>query len=284
MRWLSPPDSVPEARDEREVVEADVEQEGEALADLLEDAAGDLVLLGVQRLRHGLEPCAGALHRHLGDVADMLAADLDAERLGLEPKAVAGLAGHVVEILRQLLARPLALGLAIAAVDVGDDALERLLGVVGADAVLVGELDLVLAGAMEDRVLRLLGQILPFGGQRELVVLAERSQRLNVIGRRGLGPGRDRALADGELLVGDDEVFVDMLLDAEAAAGGAGAIGIVEREQPGSISGMVKPETGQANFSENSMRSGPLLSWIFAVFFFSFSSAGARPPARRRIR
>ena len=45
---------------QREVVEADVEQEGEALADLLEDAAGDLVLLRVQRLGHGLEPCAGA--------------------------------------------------------------------------------------------------------------------------------------------------------------------------------------------------------------------------------
>ena len=38
----------------------------------------------------------------------------------------------------------------------------------------------------------------------------------------------------------------------------------------GSISGIVKPETGQANFSENRIRSGPLLSWIFAVFFLSF--------------
>ena len=35
------------------------------------------------------------------------------------------------------------------------------------------------------------------------------------------------------LLVGDDEVLVDMLLDAEAAAGRAGAIGVVEGEQSG---------------------------------------------------
>ena len=46
MRWLSPPDSVPEARAERQIVEADIDQEFQPLADLLEDAAGDLVLLG----------------------------------------------------------------------------------------------------------------------------------------------------------------------------------------------------------------------------------------------
>src|SRR4051794_22089129 len=37
---------------------------------------------------------------------------------------------------------------------------------------------------------------------------------------------------------------------------------------------MVKPETGQANRSENKIRSGPLLSWIFAVFF---AAASVRP-------
>ena len=45
MRWLSPPDSVPEARDEREIIEADIDQEFQPLADFLEHAHGDLVLL-----------------------------------------------------------------------------------------------------------------------------------------------------------------------------------------------------------------------------------------------
>ena len=49
----------------------------------------------------------------------------------------------------------------------------------------------------------------------------------------------------------------------------------------GSISGIVKPETGQANFSENRIRSGPLLSWIFAVFFSVFCPSAERG---RRIR
>ena len=43
---------------------------------------------------------------------------------------------------------------------------------------------------------------------------------------------------------------------------------------------MVKPETGQANFSENRIRSGPLLSWIFAVFLSDFFSSAA---PRRRV-
>ena len=118
---------MPEAQGEREIVQADVEQERQPLADLLQHARGDLVLLRVQRLRHGLEPFAGALNRHFRDFTDVLAADLDAQQLGLEAMAVAAPAGNVGEILCQLLARPFALGLAEAALEVGDDALERLL-------------------------------------------------------------------------------------------------------------------------------------------------------------
>ena len=113
----------------------------------------------------------------------MLAGDLDAQRLRLEPIALAGLAGNIGEIFCQFLARPFALGLAIAAVDVGDDAFERFSGVVGAHAVFVGELDLVLAGAVQDGVSRLLRQVLPFGVEGELIEPAERGERLDVIGR-----------------------------------------------------------------------------------------------------
>ena len=38
----------------------------------------------------------------------------------------------------------------------------------------------------------------------------------------------------------------------------------------------MKPDTGQANFSENRIRSGPLLSWILAIFFLSSAAAGGR--------
>ena len=162
----------------------------------------------------------------------MAAGDLDAQRLGLEPKAVAGRARHVGEIAGDLLARPFRIGLAVAALEIGDDALERPLGLVGARAVVVGEFDLDVAGAVQDRVLRLLRQVLPFGVEGEFVVLAERGERLHVIGRRRFRPWRDRALAQRALLVGDHQVGVDVLLDPEPAAFRAGAERIVEREQP----------------------------------------------------
>ncbi|OIQ68000.1 hypothetical protein GALL_504130 [mine drainage metagenome] len=163
----------------------------------------------------------------------MLAADLDAERLRLEAMAVAGFAGNVGKVLAELLARPFAFGLAIAAVDVGDDALERFFGVVGTHAVFVGEFDLVFSRTMQDRVLRFLRQVLPFGVERELVEFAKRGQRLDVIGRGGFRPRRDRALAQGQVLVGNDQIFVDVLFDPEAAAGRAGAVGVVERKESG---------------------------------------------------
>ena len=51
MRWLSPPDSVPEARDQGQVVEPDIVEEAQPLVDLLQDAGGDLALLGRQLAR-----------------------------------------------------------------------------------------------------------------------------------------------------------------------------------------------------------------------------------------
>ena len=181
---------------QREVFEADVDQEAQPLADFLQDARRDLVLLLVEQLRQRLEPFAGALDRHLGDFADVQPADLHAQRLGLEPIAVAGVARHVGEIFRDLLARPLALGFLPAALQVGDHALERLVRLVGAHAVVVGEADLVLARAVRIASCARLRQVLPFGVERELVELAERLQGLRVVGARRLRPGqRSRRLA-----------------------------------------------------------------------------------------
>src|ERR1700691_5774999 len=114
----------------------------------------------------------------------MQAANFYAQRLGLEAIALAGFARHVGEIAGDLLARPFAVGLLEAPLQIGDDAFEGALGFVGAHAVVVGKADLGLAGAVQDGVLGFFRQILPLGVERELVVLAERRQRLGVIGRR----------------------------------------------------------------------------------------------------
>ena len=151
MRWLSPPDSVPDDARQRQIVEPDVAQEDEPVDDLLQDAVGDLVALGVELFRQPLGPVDRRLDREQADLADVLAVDLDRQRLGLEAEAVAGLAGRRAHVALDLLARPLALGLLVAALEIGDDALERLPHLVGAQAVVVGEADLLRARAVEDR-------------------------------------------------------------------------------------------------------------------------------------
>ena len=119
MRWLSPPDSVPDARDKREIVEADVAEEGQPVADLLQDALGDLVALGVERRSAASRAQAiAALTDSVGDLADVLAVDLHRQRLGLEAEAVAGLARRRGHVALDLLARPFALGLAVAPLEV----------------------------------------------------------------------------------------------------------------------------------------------------------------------
>ena len=132
----------------------------------------------------------------------------------------------------QLLAHPDAVGLAEAPLHVGDDAFERLGGLVAAHPVVEAHGHGFLAGAEQDDVADLLRQLLPRQGQAELVVLGEAFQRLHVILRGGVGPGRDRAVAQALLLVRHHQLRIEIELAAEAVADRAGAERVVEGEQP----------------------------------------------------
>ena len=107
---------------QREVVEPHVEQELHALADFLEDPVGDHVLAVAELERpHGLDGVGDGEAAQLVDVAT---AHGDGQRLGLEPRAVARGAVDLAHVLLDLLAGPVRLGLAVAALQPGDDALE----------------------------------------------------------------------------------------------------------------------------------------------------------------
>ena len=220
---------------EREVIEADIVEEGEPLADLFQDALGDLVLLRRELRGQFLEPRSRLPDRHLGDLADMQPVDLDRERLRLQPVALARLAELIRLVARQLLRHPGRLGLAPAPLDIVDHALERLRGRVAAHAVVIGESDLVLARAVQHHVAELLGQILPRLGHELAIGAGQRFQRLLVIGR-GSGcarPGRDGSACEAQTLVGHDQLGLEEQLGAEPVAFGAGAVRIVEGEEAG---------------------------------------------------
>ena len=136
MRCASPPDSEPAGPVEREVVEADVEQEVEPLLDLLEHPLGDLLLAG--RQLEVAQEVGGLVDRQRADLGDRLAARWS-------PPGETGLsrlpwhAGHGTSRMKPSKRSRLVSDSAsrVPALDVGPHALE--LGVVGAlAAVAVG--------------------------------------------------------------------------------------------------------------------------------------------------
>src|SRR3546814_17529899 len=69
---------------ERQVVEPDVDQEAQALVDLLQDARRDLLLLWPELAVKGGEPGSGVGDRELRDLADVQAVELHRQGLRLQ--------------------------------------------------------------------------------------------------------------------------------------------------------------------------------------------------------
>src|SRR5690606_9749915 len=136
-----------------QIVEADVDEEAEALADLLEDRPGDLCGKWVVGVRRGappdlkIAPFTGRFHgwigrsreaeraeelerlgdAHLYDVAEGAAGHGDGEALRAQPGPAAGVARERRHELGELFADGIGGGLLVPALDVGEDALPRLL-------------------------------------------------------------------------------------------------------------------------------------------------------------
>ena len=176
---------------QREVVEADVEEEPEPGVDLLGDPLGDHpVALG--QLERGEE--LGAVDdRQLADLGDVASADGDGERRRLEPRAVARGARHLAHVALVLLPRPLALGALVAPLDPRDHALV-VGGVLALAAVAVPVLDRDLAaGAVEDDLLLLGRELRPRRVEVDVVGLGDGLQHPREVLRLRRAPRRDRA-------------------------------------------------------------------------------------------
>src|SRR3954451_14900103 len=157
IRCASPPDRVARGPLEREVPDAHVVEEAQPLVDLAQDQPG------YGALRRGqlelVEPSDRAPGRHPRELVDPEAADRDRQRFGPEARPVALRARPERHVLLDLLARPVGVGLAVAALQVRDDALEgRGVGTPAAVAVPVGDVDAVAVGAVQEAVADLLGE------------------------------------------------------------------------------------------------------------------------------
>ena len=213
---------------QREVVEADVEQEAEACVDLLGDTLGDHpIALAEHQPAEELRRIADAHVAHLGDV---LVVHPHCERCRLEAGAVARGARHEPHVTLVLLTTPVALGTLVAALDPRDHTLVGGAVLPGAPIpVLV--LHLQVAGhAVQDDLLLLGGVRAVRRTEIDLVGLGHRFEHAReVLGVR-TAPRCDRALVDAHVGVGDDEFRVDFEGGAQSVTYGAGTVRGVERE------------------------------------------------------
>jgi hypothetical protein len=145
---------------QRQIFQPDIVEEQQPRANLLQNTRGDLALFRIELRIELAKPAVGGAHGQLTHFADVAAGDLHAQRFRLQPIAAA----HFARALRlktlQLFADPRRIRFLVAPLHVRDDALEGLLDVVAAHAVVVGELDVLFARAEQDDVAHLLRKVI----------------------------------------------------------------------------------------------------------------------------
>ena len=215
---------------ERQVVEPHVDQEPQAVRDLAHEPPGDLAAPAFHPQLAEIAQRLG--DRQRGDLRQRVPADVDVARRLVEPAAAAVGAGPGAAILAEFLAHRRRLGLAVAPLEVRQDALPGMAAPRAAAArVEVAELDALVAAAPQQHVPDHLGQVAPRGLDVEAVVLRERLDQLEIVGVAAI-PATYRAARKRQCRVDDDPARIEVLLDAKSAAGAAGSGRIVEREQP----------------------------------------------------
>ncbi|MDT4830208.1 hypothetical protein FQZ97_636620 [compost metagenome] len=221
-----------------QVVQAHIVEEFQPLADLVDHARGD-VALGARQLQ-AREIGQRFAQRDVADLVDRLFllafAHEHVARFLAQARAAALRAGLGGAVAGQLFAHVGAVGLAVAALEVADDAFEGVLLVdLFAGALprfeCVAELDLFFARAVEQHLLHRFGQRFPGRIGAEFVVRRQAFDHGEVVAVAPV-PALDGAAGQAERGEGDHALGVEHLRVAQAVAAGAGAHGRVEREQP----------------------------------------------------
>ncbi len=175
----------------------------------------------------------GGASREGAVLGDADPADLDREALGPQAGAAAVGAGLLGHVALDPLAVGLRVGLFVATLELVEDALEAdLVRAAPAEAVRVGHLVALAAGAVEEDLALGLLQLRPGLVDVDAVLLGDRGDQPPPVGGDAAIPGLERALGERKGRVRDDQVRVDYFLKAEAVAAIAGAVGRVEGEDP----------------------------------------------------
>jgi len=140
-----------------QIIQADVDQELQAFADLLENLVGDLAASSAER--EDAEVVGGVADGHGRDRRQGLVANPHVACFAAQTRAATVRAGLGAEVFGELFANRIGFGFAVAAFQVGDDAFERVRALDDIAAVVeVAELYILTAAAAQDGLLMIGGQ------------------------------------------------------------------------------------------------------------------------------
>ena len=214
---------------ERKIVEANIDQEAQARGDLAHQLVGDGLARAGEPQRG--EEGRGVIEREMAHFVDRFAADEHEARLAAQAGAFAFGAGRHGLIGGKLFPDRLRVGLPVAPLQIGDDALEHVLAHVAAPALAdVGEPDLLAPGAVEHEITDALVQRHERGLDVEPVVGCQRFEHL-VVELIAPVPALHRAGRERQVRKGNHALRIEEGDAAEAIAARAGATRAVEREQ-----------------------------------------------------
>ena len=213
---------------EGEVIQADIDEKAQALADFLDDLGRHFATLtGQVQL---LEEAHGAADGQRGEMGQGVAVDEHMPRRPVQAGALAVRAGLVGLVFGQFLPHAHGIRLAVAALHVGDDALETVALHHGRPARRQRfEGNRLAAAAEENDLLGLVRQVVERLFRVEAVMVGQRQDHLVVIAVAPI-PGADRAFRQAQMRTVHHQTGIEILLHAQAVAGRAGALGIVEGE------------------------------------------------------
>ena len=229
---------------EGEIVEPHIDQKGQALADLLEDFGGHARLVRLQRLAHqvvgpGLgvgeefvEEAQRFARRQVQQVGQGPAGDRGHAALRAQARAVALGAQLRGEELRERLARVVVVALGVAALKVGQNALEGLLHRVAHALEVVNQRDRLATRAVHQLLAEALGQLAEGGLDVHPARLGEGGDEPVVVHQQVMAtaaPAHD-GFAQGLGLIRHHERFIKDHQRAEPRTGRAGTVGRVEGE------------------------------------------------------
>ena len=191
MRWPSPPERLPDGRSSVRYSRPTSARKFSRSRISFRMSRRDFGFLRAQ-LRRG-EERERLLDRHRSHFGNRFAVEAHEQAFLLEPRAVAGRTRPHVHVRLEELAHAFGLGFLVAAIEPLQHALEGLRVLGAMVPALVGELDLLAARAVHDRLAHLGRNLLPRRVEAELVVLRERVEhRLQIVHRWPTARSRHR--------------------------------------------------------------------------------------------